>query len=182
MWGVPLAPSSASKWRLNTQPSLLKNLLGIRLPPKKERIKATIEKILVGGGWEIHFLVMLKGVAHGIQYMGGVHTWLDVCNHFLLGIRRQGSRPSPWKRNAKKQNGCLRRPYKLLWKEEKWKAKEKKKDIGIWMQSSKEEQEEKRKTASEINAYLLSFLHDRFYISSKQNFSSIELKIYLFYH
>ena len=26
--------------------------------------------------------------------------------------RRRGSRPSPWKRNAKKQNGCLRRPYK----------------------------------------------------------------------
>ena len=24
----------------------------------------------------------------------------------------QGSRPSPWKRNAKKQNGCLGRPYK----------------------------------------------------------------------
>ena len=26
--------------------------------------------------------------------------------------RRQGSRPSPWKRNAKKQNGCLGSPYK----------------------------------------------------------------------
>ena len=26
--------------------------------------------------------------------------------------RRQGSRPSPWKSNAKKQNGCLGRPYK----------------------------------------------------------------------
>ena len=26
--------------------------------------------------------------------------------------RRQGSRPSPRKRNAKKQNGCVRRPYK----------------------------------------------------------------------
>ena len=26
--------------------------------------------------------------------------------------RRQGSRPSPRKRNAKKQNGCSRRPYK----------------------------------------------------------------------
>ena len=26
--------------------------------------------------------------------------------------RRQGSRPSSWKRNAKKQNGCLGRPYK----------------------------------------------------------------------
>ena len=26
--------------------------------------------------------------------------------------RRQGSRPFPSKRNAKKQNGCLKRPYK----------------------------------------------------------------------
>ena len=31
---------------------------------------------------------------------------------FFTLYRRQGSRPSPWKRNAKKQNGCLRRPYK----------------------------------------------------------------------
>ena len=31
---------------------------------------------------------------------------------FLTLYRRQGSRPSPWKRNAQKQNGCLRRPYK----------------------------------------------------------------------
>ena len=57
---------------------------------------------------------------------------------FVTLYRRQGSRPSPWKRNAKRQNDCLRRPYKQLWKEEKWKAKEKRKDIPIWMQSSKE--------------------------------------------
>ena len=31
---------------------------------------------------------------------------------FVTLYRRQGSRPSPWKRNAKKQNDCLRRPYK----------------------------------------------------------------------
>ena len=31
---------------------------------------------------------------------------------FMTLYRRQGSRPSPWKKNAKKQNGCLRRPYK----------------------------------------------------------------------
>ena len=31
---------------------------------------------------------------------------------FVTLYRRQGSRPSPWKRNAKKQNSCLRRPYK----------------------------------------------------------------------
>ena len=31
---------------------------------------------------------------------------------FVTLYRRQGSRPSPRKRNAKKQNGCLRRAYK----------------------------------------------------------------------
>ena len=31
---------------------------------------------------------------------------------FMTLYRRQGSRPSPWKRNAKEQNGCLRRSYK----------------------------------------------------------------------
>ena len=36
--------------------------------------------------------------------------WTEV----LTLYRRQGSRPSPWKRNAKKRNGCLWRPYKLL--------------------------------------------------------------------
>ena len=34
--------------------------------------------------------------------------WMEVCDI----VRRQGSRPSPRKRNAKKQNGCLRRAYK----------------------------------------------------------------------
>ena len=28
---------------------------------------------------------------------------------FVTLYRRQGSRPPPWKRNAKRQNGCLRR-------------------------------------------------------------------------
>ena len=37
----------------------------------------------------------------------------ELCGiRFVTLYRRQGSRPSPWKRNAKKQNGCLGRPYK----------------------------------------------------------------------
>ena len=32
---------------------------------------------------------------------------------FVTLQRRQGLRPSPWKRNAKKQNGSLRRPSPL---------------------------------------------------------------------
>ena len=37
----------------------------------------------------------------------------------------------PKKMNAKRQNGCLRRPSKQLRKEEKQKAKEKREDIPI---------------------------------------------------
>ena len=33
---------------------------------------------------------------------------------FMTLYRRQGSRISPRKRNAKRQNGCLRRHYKTL--------------------------------------------------------------------
>ena len=41
--------------------------------------------------------------------------WMEVRDMY----RRQGSRPSPSNRNAKRQNGCLRRPYKYLCKKEK---------------------------------------------------------------
>ena len=43
---------------------------------------------------------------------------------FMTLYRRQGSRPFPRKRNTKRQNGCLRRTYKYLWKKKKLKAKE----------------------------------------------------------
>ena len=42
---------------------------------------------------------------------------------FMTLYRRQESRPSPRKRNAKKQNGCLRRPYKLAVKRRQAKSK-----------------------------------------------------------
>ena len=57
-----------------------------------------------------------------------IESLMNYGRRFVTLYMRQGSRPSPWKRNAKRQNGCLRRPYKWLWKEEKWKAKEKRKD------------------------------------------------------
>ena len=41
-----------------------------------------------------------------------IECLMDYEMRFMTLYRRQGSRPSPWKRNAKKQNGCLRRPYK----------------------------------------------------------------------
>ena len=53
-------------------------------------------------------------------------------------VQETGSKIIPRKSNAKQQSCCLKRPYKWLWKEEMWKAKEKRKDISIWMQSSKD--------------------------------------------
>ena len=41
-----------------------------------------------------------------------IECLINYRQRFVTLYRRQGSRPSPWKRNAKKQNGCLGRPYK----------------------------------------------------------------------
>ena len=46
---------------------------------------------------------------------------------FVTLYRRQGSRPSPWKRNLKKQNGCLGRPYKSCEKKRSEKQRRKRK-------------------------------------------------------
>ena len=41
-----------------------------------------------------------------------IECLMNYGQRFVTLYRRQGSRPSPRKRNAKKQNGCLRRAYK----------------------------------------------------------------------
>ena len=41
-----------------------------------------------------------------------IECLMNYGQRFMTLYMRQGSRPSPRKRNAKKQNGCLRRPYK----------------------------------------------------------------------
>ena len=64
--------------------------------------------------------------------------------------RRRWPKPSQRKRNARRQSGCLRRPYKQLRKKEKWKAKEEGKDRPNWVQGSREQQGEIRKR-SQVN-------------------------------
>ena len=48
---------------------------------------------------------------------------------FMTLYRRQGSRTSPWKRNAKKAKWLSEEALQIAVKEEKLKAKEKRKDI-----------------------------------------------------
>ena len=50
---------------------------------------------------------------------------------FMTMCRRQGSRPSPRKRNAKKAKWLSEEALQIAVKEEKQKAKEKRKDISI---------------------------------------------------
>ena len=49
-----------------------------------------------------------------------------------------GSRPFPRKKNAKGKMVVWGGLTNNCWKEEKWKAKKKRKDIPIWMHNSKE--------------------------------------------
>ena len=41
-----------------------------------------------------------------------IECLMNYGRRFVTLYRRQGSRPFPWKSNAKNQNGCLRRLYK----------------------------------------------------------------------
>ena len=59
--------------------------------------------------------------------------WTEVPSMY----RKQGLKPSQGKRCARRQSGCLRRLYKELRKEEKQKAKEKRKDISTRTQNVK---------------------------------------------
>ena len=53
-------------------------------------------------------------VRHRFKGLDLIECLMNYGWRFVTLYRRQGSRPSLWKRNAKKQNGCLRRPYKYL--------------------------------------------------------------------
>ena len=41
-----------------------------------------------------------------------IECLMNYAQRFMTLYKRQGTRPFPRKRNAKKQNGCLGRPYK----------------------------------------------------------------------
>ena len=56
------------------------------------------------------YTVEVRNRFKGLDLM--IECLMNYGMRFVTLYRRQGSRPSPWKRNAKKQNSCLRKPYK----------------------------------------------------------------------
>ena len=97
---------------------------------------ASLSDIKVVSFTDLRLLIVLPVIFISVQASSSSAFYIMYSAYILYG--RQWSRPFPRKRNAKRQNIRLTRPYKQLWKEEKWKSKEKRKDIPIWMQSSKE--------------------------------------------
>ena len=57
-----------------------------------------------------HYTVKVKIRFKGLDLIDRVsdELWTQVPDI----VQETGIKPSPWKRNAKKQNGCLGRPYK----------------------------------------------------------------------
>ena len=55
------------------------------------------------------YIVEVRNRFKGLDLM---ECLINYGSRFVTLHRRQGSRQSPWKRKAKKKNGCLRRPYK----------------------------------------------------------------------
>ena len=56
-----------------------------------------------------HYTVEVRNRFKGLDL---IECLMNYGWRFVTLYRRQGSRPFPRKRNAKKQNGCLGRPYK----------------------------------------------------------------------
>ena len=57
------------------------------------------------------YTVEVRNRFKGLDLIEGV---MNYGMRFMILYRRQGSRTPPWKRNAKKQNGCLKRLFKWL--------------------------------------------------------------------
>ena len=74
--------------------------------------------------------------------------WTEVCDI----VQETVIKTIPKKKKCKKAKWLSDKALQIAVKEEKQKAKEKKKDISISMQSSEEQQTEKRKPSSVINA------------------------------
>ena len=74
--------------------------------------------------------------------------WMEVCDI----VQEAVIKTTPKKKKCKKAKWLSDKALQIAVKEEKQKAKEKKKDISISMQSSEEQQTEKRKPSSVINA------------------------------
>ena len=56
------------------------------------------------------YTVEVRNRFKGLDQIDRVHDelWNEVCDT----VQETGIETIPWKRNVKKQNGCLRRPYK----------------------------------------------------------------------
>ena len=73
------------------------------------------------------YTVEVTNTFKGLDLIEPEELWTEV--HDI--VQEAVIKTIPKKKNAKRQNGCLRRPYKHVRKEEKLKGKEKRKDTHL---------------------------------------------------
>ena len=109
----------SQRWRISIQSAKTRPevdcgsdhvLLIAKLTLKSKRVRKTTRPIR----YDLNQIPYNNTVEVTNRFMGLelIECLKNYGQRFMTLYRRQGSRPSPWKRNAKKQNGCLRRPYK----------------------------------------------------------------------
>ena len=74
-----------------------------------------------------NYTVEVTNIFKGLDLVVRVpeELWTELCNI----VQEVAIKTIPKRKKSKRQNGCLRRSYKQLRKEEKQKAKEKRKDL-----------------------------------------------------
>ena len=121
-WSIPKSDGYilfSQRWRSSIQPA--KTRLGADCGSDHElliaKFRLQLKKV---GKTTSPFRYDLNQIPHDYTVeVRNIFKGLDVIECLMnYGMRLvtlyriQGSRPSPWKRNAKKQNDCLGRPYK----------------------------------------------------------------------
>ena len=112
-------PSFGQRWRSSIQST--KTRLGAdcgtdhELPIAKFRLKLKkVGKTTRPSKYELNQVPYdcTVEVRNRLKALDLIERLMNYGQRFVTLYRRQVSGPSPWKRNAKSQNGCLRRPYK----------------------------------------------------------------------
>ena len=105
--GELLYTQQKQDWELNVAPH---ELLIAKFILKLKKVGKTIRPLRYDlNQIPYEYTVQVRNIFQGLDL---IECLMNYGWRFVTLYRRQESRPSPRKRNTKKQNGCLRRPYK----------------------------------------------------------------------
>ena len=105
-----LTPPSHHKTRPGADCGSDQEILIVKFKLKLKKVRETIRPFR-NDLYQIlyEYIVEVRNKFKGLDL---IECLMNYGRRFMTLYRRQGSRPSPRKRNAKRQHGCLRKSYK----------------------------------------------------------------------